>query len=308
MNANPLVSVIIPNFNHAPYLDRRIRSVLAQTYDNYEVIILDDNSCDNSLEVISRYRHDRHVSRIDVNKENSGCVFRQWSRGMELAKGELVWIAESDDYCEDNLLEELVRAFLARKNTVLAYSTLKVVNDEGVILEELPVGRNRYLSGKQFVRRYLALANFVRNASCALFLRDAALSIPKDYQKFKGAGDYLFWTYIALKGNVAIVNKCLSYFRRHGGVVTDLCDANGANYLAEKEILDYICSQVRMSGIRLQVTNCYHWNRIRSQQFLDESVKRRVYDVWGVPDRFPFWGNFILRKAVRLRLKYNYYI
>ena len=60
---SPTVSVIIPNYNHAPYLKERIDSVLNQTYQDFEVIILDDCSPDNSVEVIEQYRSNPHVSR-----------------------------------------------------------------------------------------------------------------------------------------------------------------------------------------------------------------------------------------------------
>lgn len=66
---NPLVSIIIPNYNHSQFLDERIQSVLNQTYRIFELIILDDNSTDNSLEVINRYKDDSHVSHIVVNEK-----------------------------------------------------------------------------------------------------------------------------------------------------------------------------------------------------------------------------------------------
>ena len=99
------VSVIIPNYNHAQYLPERIESVFGQTYPNYEVIILDDCSTDNSREVIEQYRTNPHVSQIIYNEENSGGVFKQWKKGLSLAKGDLLWIAESDDKCENTFLE-----------------------------------------------------------------------------------------------------------------------------------------------------------------------------------------------------------
>ena len=104
METYPLVSVIIPNFNHAPYLEQRLESVFNQTYQNFEVIILDDHSTDNSMEIIMRYKDNPHVSHIIENDINSGKVFKQWNKGFHLAKGELIWIAESDDFCELNML------------------------------------------------------------------------------------------------------------------------------------------------------------------------------------------------------------
>ena len=66
----PLISVIIPNFNHAPYLKQRIDSVLSQTYDNLEVILLDDCSRDNSGEILSSYKNNHKVKKIIINENN----------------------------------------------------------------------------------------------------------------------------------------------------------------------------------------------------------------------------------------------
>ena len=96
----PLVSVIVPNYNHAQYLEKRIDTVLNQTYQNIEVIILDDKSKDNSIEVIEQYRNHPKVAQIILNEQNTGSPFKQWDKGISAANGELIWIAESDYYNE----------------------------------------------------------------------------------------------------------------------------------------------------------------------------------------------------------------
>ena len=108
----PLVSIIIPNYNHADYLEERIRSILNQTYTNYEIIILDDRSTDNSIEIINKFRDNSHISNIIINEENSGSPFKQWFKGISLAKGDLIWIAECDDSCELCMLERLVDTYI----------------------------------------------------------------------------------------------------------------------------------------------------------------------------------------------------
>lgn len=78
-------------------------SIYQQTYQNIEVILLDDFSSDNSVEILKQYaKKYPHKTRLVVNEQNSGRVFRQWNKGLALAKGELIWIAESDDYCDTN--------------------------------------------------------------------------------------------------------------------------------------------------------------------------------------------------------------
>ena len=115
-----LVSVIIPNYNHAPYLKQRIDSVLAQTFQDFEVIILDDCSKDNSREIIKEYQHDPRV-RLAFNENNSGCVFKQWNKGLKMAGGKYIWIAESDDYSAPTFLETMVGRLEADPKVGLAF-------------------------------------------------------------------------------------------------------------------------------------------------------------------------------------------
>lgn len=97
---NPKVSVIIPNYNHAQYLEERIQSVLSQTYTDFELIVLDDCSSDNSVEIIRNmsFAGKRDNVRFYFNETNSGNTYMQWKKGISLAKGDYIWIAESDDF------------------------------------------------------------------------------------------------------------------------------------------------------------------------------------------------------------------
>lgn len=101
----PLVSVVVPNYNYARYLDARLTSILNQTFQDFELILLDDASTDDSLEILDKYKNNPHVSHIVVNERNTGSPFKQWMKGILLAKGEWIWIAEADDLCESTFLE-----------------------------------------------------------------------------------------------------------------------------------------------------------------------------------------------------------
>ena len=103
------VSIILPNYNHAKYLQDRLDSIFNQTYQNFEVIILDDASTDDSLLILNCYKDHPKVSHFVVNTENSGSPFKQWKKGLSLAKGDCVWIAESDDICDLNFLESQLK-------------------------------------------------------------------------------------------------------------------------------------------------------------------------------------------------------
>jgi glycosyltransferase involved in cell wall biosynthesis len=114
------VSVIIPNYNHARFLPRWIESVLRQTFPDFALILLDECSTDDSRSILSKYADDPRV-RIEFSEVNSGSPFKQWNKGVGFARGEYIWIAESDDYADLKFLERLSAALRAEPTTAFAY-------------------------------------------------------------------------------------------------------------------------------------------------------------------------------------------
>ena len=116
----PAVSVIVPNYNHARFLAERVESILRQTYQDFELILLDDCSQDDSRGVLERYGSDPRV-RLEFNEANSGSPFKQWAKGVRMSQGKYVWVAESDDYADARLLERLVAALESDERIAFAY-------------------------------------------------------------------------------------------------------------------------------------------------------------------------------------------
>lgn len=288
----PLISVIIPNYNHANYLDERIQSVLNQTYQNLELIILDDKSTDNSLEVINKYRDNPHVSQIVVNEHNSGSAFKQWHRGIELAKGELIWIAESDDYCSPNFLEVLVNNHIA-SNSVFTFCKSKLVDEGGNKLRENhQMSRAKgdiVLSGRQFISEYLGFSNEVQNASCAIFNKSEALSVDKDYMDFKGAGDWLFWLELAEKDNVCYINQELNNYRLHNNTTSKVVK-NGVEFHEMKTIYERLRNKGLLSEKDFKKCRQNNLQLIKSLDEIPQEVKSELYEMWDVNivDRMSF--------------------
>lgn len=279
----PLISVIVPNYNHARYLDQRLKTILNQTYRNIEVIILDDCSSDNSLEIISNYTSDPRVSAVIANAHNSGSPFFQWDKGIHQAKGELIWIAESDDYCELNLLEELVKAFRDRHDTLLSYCTPEYVDEFGNRWKRQwsKEGKTVHMCSSSYIRRYLIDANFPLNASCCLFRRDVALKISDRYKTIGAAGDYMFWAeLLSNKGSVTIVNQHLSKWRVHSDSVTAVMAKDGKLAFSDKEIFDFLCSVVFISKVRKRYAIRYHIRDIRNQGIESTETLEKIYAHW----------------------------
>lgn len=307
MNENPLVSVIIPNYCHANYLEQRITSVLNQTYQNFEVIILDDCSPDNgaSKSIIEKYRKDPKVSHIVYNEKNSGSTFLQWRKGFSLAKGELCWIAESDDFCEPRLLEELVTAYINGKDIVIAYSPVVYTDECGRVLGCYSrTGRTQFVKSKDFIVKYLTPDNCIQNASCAIFLREAALSIDPDYIKHGGISDWWFWFEIAELGNVAIVNKQLSFFRRHDNTVTLNSIKDGSNLVQEKYLLEFIKERYNIPQWRMSYIYHCHAESKRNLPFNSKEVYDQMSLLWNFDRKYTRLEWWMYRFLNNLRQKF----
>lgn len=303
----PLVSVVVPNYNYARYFDRRMHSILNQTYQKMEVIILDDSSTDNSIEVIEKYRNEPRVSHIEINTQNSGNVFLQWDKGIKLAKGEIIWIAEADDWCESTMIETLVKAYKSRKGTVLAYSTSLLVEENDRPLWKVWPSHNRNFSGMVYTRKYLLLENFVMNASSAIFSREAALKVNTEYKNIKGAGDYAFWADLVKQGRVAVVNKVLNRFVRHAGTVTDESEFNGTNGRVRLSLVKKMMSYCHPSCFRRHYVKMYQTSRLLTERFDSEQTRQNLLDYFGVYSVNPFWIK-ILKINHYLRLRRNIYL
>lgn len=224
----PKVSIIVPNFNHAKYLPERLESIYGQTYSNIEVILLDDSSSDESVAILNSYAErypDKTTCRF--NGENSGRVFSQWKRGLELATGDLVWIAESDDYCSANLLEELVRTFqnpavmlaFARSEFVFdmppvtAWTSEEHLSDLGLEIWDRPF----VMSAHAMVKSGWVVKNIIPNVSSALFRHPGKMALLDDSQwlNLRMCGDWVFYLSIIRGGLVAYIPDATNYYRQH---------------------------------------------------------------------------------------------
>lgn len=239
-----MVSVIIPNYNHAPYLKQRIDSVLEQTYRHFELIILDDCSTDNSREVIETYRDNAQISHIIYNETNSGSPFKQWQKGIELAQGKYIWLAESDDWCEPTLLETLVAGLEGNDSCVLAYvQSAVILGDNDIDKVSAAANLFEYAEGTQYIADYLVKHNSIFNAGMAVFKKQCYANVLPRFTDFKFCGDWLFWIGIARQGDVFISGKVLNYFRKHGDDVTGKMLQSGYNYVEELAVLETLFAE-----------------------------------------------------------------
>ncbi len=237
----PKVSVIIPNYNHAPYLPKRIESVLAQTFRDFELLILDDCSPDNSREIITSYALQHPEIKTHFNEKNSGSPFAQWNKGSEMAKGEYLWFAESDDFCEPTLLETLVPLLDKNPNAGMAYCQTYLVDEQGEIknsyqknlefIYETDAWQKPFVkSGKDACREWLLFHNPIPNASGALIRKSAFIEAGMADMTMKLNGDWYLYARLLAKNDLAFTPELLNYFRVHDQTQRQRANVDGTVY------------------------------------------------------------------------------
>ena len=250
------VSVIIPNYNHARFLPRRIESVLHQTYQDFELILLDDCSTDDSRSILSKYADDPRV-RMEFNVKNSGSTFKQWNKGVGMARGEYVWIAESDDYADERLLEKLVVRLDSEPNVVFSYCRSWRVSADGGIsgfldsyLTDLDTQRwtaDFWADGREECQNYLVQRNTVANASAVLFRREVYEQVGGADESLVLCGDWKLWAAMALTGRIAYLGEPLNYNRFHDASVRAKSQRLGVDAAEYLEVIRWILQRVTPS-------------------------------------------------------------
>ena len=219
------VSIIVPNYNHSRYLKKRLDSLLNQTFNHFECILLDDASRDNSVEILEEYVNRDSRFKLFVNRVNSGSTFAQWNYGVSLSKGKYIWIAESDDYAEPDFLQILVNKLEENPEVVLAYSHSMQINSEGEALGEWKYNDSFFhgpfiKNGTDFIYDHLLYTNVIPNASAVVFTRKAYIEAGLAVPSLINNGDWHMWLKILTLGSVSYLPHILNYFRQHAKSVT----------------------------------------------------------------------------------------
>jgi glycosyltransferase involved in cell wall biosynthesis len=230
------ISVVVPNYNYARHLRQRMDSIWSQTVVVSEIILLDDASTDDSEAVMAALAQESPIPvRFVRNSENSGSVTRQWAKGVALASGDLVWIAEADDFADSDFLSALLPAF-EDDEVVLGYCESRMVDEAGKVTAADYLGYVADIDpvrwtadfrsdGQQEIAQALCVKNTIPNVSAVLFRREALSSVLRDdvdeLSVYRNAADWLCYIRLLAKGGtLAFVATALNNHRRHARSVT----------------------------------------------------------------------------------------
>lgn len=292
------VSIIMPNYNHAPFLRERLDSIFAQDYANKEVILLDDASIDESRVILNEYAARLEVKHVILNDTNSGNTFMQWEKGLSLATGDYIWIAESDDVADSTLVSRLVSA-LEQSDALIAFAHSEWIDERGVII---PRNRDKQwksdfvMEGVPFVKKYLLGYSYICNASAVLFRRSALGGVDMQHvQQYSASGDRLFWISIALQGKVTYIAEPLNRFRQHTNKVSGGAEYEGRNILQDYAIYTHVAPRLCLSRCERRMVCGYHWQAIH-RPTVSVSGREKAMQVWGAEPLFGLlsWGMYML--------------
>ena len=221
-----LFSVIVPNYNHAEFLKQRIESILHQAFQDFELIILDDASTDNSLAIIEQYKSHPKVSHIIQNNTNSGSPFKQWIKGIEAAAGNWIWIAESDDFADERFLQHAANAITSNPTIGLYYCDTTFVHGQDIQAKTFSKNKNAFFNTSKWDVSYLENGlneindNLkwlcaINNASSAVFRKSIGSPFLKELAGFTYHGDWYFYLSLCFNSDVYYSHHPLSFYRIH---------------------------------------------------------------------------------------------
>jgi len=222
----PLVSVVIPSYNYASYLDKRIESILNQTYQNLEIIVIDDCSTDNSVEVLQKYAPHPRVTLV-VREQNGGWISAN-NQGVELAKGEYVLFAQCDDVCDLTMIGRLVESMQSHPSAGIAFCRSLLVDEEGNSLGEdyddlEPAFKETCKSDALITQHQMAMFLFnacvIPNLSAALIRKECFQDVGNFSHDYQVCSDWDWYFRIVKQYDVTYVASSLNHFMQHEATI-----------------------------------------------------------------------------------------
>lgn len=247
-----LVSVVVPSYNYAKYLDQRMASLINQTYQNLEILIIDDCSTDNSVEVLRRYESHPKVKLV-IREQNGGWVVVN-NQGIEMSSGEFVLFAQCDDDCDLRMVERLVDAMKAYPTAGIAFCRSLLVNEQDRVLGNDFVIRERsfrdrcamdtLITGVE-MSRFLLHSCVIPNLSAALIRRECFSTIGNFTSSYRVSGDWDWFFKIALQYDVAYVAEPLNKFKQHENTIRSLTKGR----VVYEEYFRLLLGQIKLQGL-----------------------------------------------------------
>lgn len=272
--ALPKVSVIIPSFNHARYIRECVESVLSQSYPEIEIVIIDDGSTDETIDILEEYG-----DRIRLIRQIRGRQARARNIGLKESSGEWIAFLDSDDRYLPSRIEDSVAAVLNDPTIDLVWGDFRIINANGRVIQEI-----RWAPSQPDFRLELISGNPICNASVTV-KREALCELKGFDERVPRACDGLAWYRLAARGKrFAHVPRILLDYRIHNkndahAFMPMTRDRDLALTIAVPEYLEYgvIRGREQLRWLRNAVLRQFAFNTAAGvQTMLGESAGNRL--------------------------------
>jgi len=258
MPNTPKISVCIPTYNRAAYVGEAIKSALNQTLKDFELIILDDGSTDNTTKVISKFKDPR--IKFYKNDKNTGMV-PAWNKAVSLASGKYITVLHSDDRYLPGFLEEQSKLLDENPDVGFAFSACRIIDENGDLrwvhkwkkfthfglFKTAKDRKTQILKGEKLIKE-LIFNNFIRFPT-VMIRRECYDKVGMYTDKFRFGMDWFMWMQIALHYKVAYSDKALADYRKHSGADTSYLVTIGENAIDDYKVVTAILEEVKTKNI-----------------------------------------------------------
>ena len=273
----PLISICLPVFNGGAFLPSAIESALNQTHENFEFLIADDCSADDSFDIIqnyakqdSRIKHWRNDQRLGLFANYNACLSR--------AQGEFIKLHAQDDLWEPTMVSRCLSVLQAHANVALVSTRRRLIDKNGSLIPHDGsiitaidlLGAQPFYPAFEIISLSLEpLQNFIGEPCTVMFRKE---SIASGFAtEFRHIGDLEYWLRILQHGDYAFLNEDLAYFRKHSRSTTA---ANNAQMWLASDIvhMSYMCeADLRKMGKSRQrfVRDSLHWLSCQLNRLID---------------------------------------
>lgn len=272
----PLISVIMPCYNAAPYLDEAVNSVMSQSYPNVELIVIDDGSNDRSVEALERMI-EAHPGRIKLLFQQREGPYPARNRGLAQADGSYIAFLDADDWWSSDCLEKL-HAALEPSNAVLAYCGWQNIGLQGGRGD--PYVPPDYEAGDKAETFLRAAAPWPIHA--ALVRREVVTTIGGFDTHWPSCMDYDLWLRIAVANPIVLVPEVMAFYRHHG-----------SGQITSKQWIQAVNSRlVKKKFVQANPQLVSHFTRNTLKQLIDGGLLRRGYNAYWQRDLTTAWHIF----------------
>jgi glycosyltransferase involved in cell wall biosynthesis len=200
------VSIVMAAYNSEKYIKKSVQSILDQTYKNWELILVNDNSTDSTLNLIKNFR-DKKIKIINL-KKNIG-AYKATDLALKISKGKYIAILDSDDYSHKDRLKIQVKNLDSNPELGLVATYVKIVNENNKIINSIKAPIDQVNFNKIF-----PCENIICNSS-VMFRAKILELIPFYSKEIKYSYDYFFFLRIFLNYRIKIINKFYTFYRYH---------------------------------------------------------------------------------------------